>query len=519
MPFNRRAPSPNLPESAFPSSLDSNSSSPPRALLAAFAWDADLRRAGIELIRRLSKPKGPRHRHTRSVDPPRLGGLERIGATQPKVVLHILILAGKTATPDEDEAEARSILLRLFREEGASVQIHTLLHTSHRLSVAVTTSTVRTSLRRAFEEGTTLHEAIKGGLDAAGFVFGEEEAEGNEGSKGFLEELAVILKSASPDKRTTPSITLYLQQRPTEGDFDFDLSEVRAEKIAREAADVFTTSLDRSAPTSSSLFPPTTRNERPKSFELPRGLRLNVPSGPSDPNTRRHSFVPPSQSMLDSTSSSFRPLLLRPAPGPGAQSVSLRLAIHDAQDVVLRVTEASTPLSPTRTIPACRRPLNSTAVAEEPTATTSAPPSPTPTPSTIPIPILSRGRSRSPNSQLPRLTIPGSPAPKSPALPSSFSPDSSEGSSSPDTPPVEPETASTPFNRLLFSPICKLPSSAKPDGEGEGQDSPASAVDSPRWMDVKGLLKKRVDQGDARKKREQAEASGVLFEAPKDSEA
>jgi hypothetical protein len=464
------------------------------------------------MIRRLSKPKGPRHRHTRSVDPPRLGGLERIGAAQPKVALHILILAGKSATPDEDEVEARCILLRLFREEGASVQIHTVLHTSHRLSVAVTTSTVRTSLRRAFEEGTTLNEAMKGGLDAAGFVFGEEEAERNEGSKGFLEELAVILKSATLDKRTTPSITLYLRQRPTEGDFDFDLSEVRAEKIAREAADVLTSSLGHSAPTSSSLFPPTTRNERPKSFELPRGLRLNVASTPSDPSTRRHSFIPPSQSMLDSSSSSFRPLLLRPAPGPGAQSVSLRLAIHDAQDVVLRVTEASTPLSPTRTIPAFRRP---TAVAEEPTGI-SAPPSPSPTPSTISIPILSRGRSRSPSCQLPRLTIPSLSAPKFPALPSSFSSDTSSDTCSPDTPPIEPETASTPFNRLLFSPLEKLPPSAKPDGEGEGEDSPASAVDSPRWMDIRGLLKKRVEQGDARKKREEAEASGILFEAPKE---
>lgn len=528
-----RDPSPQPPPSF--DSLDA-SPQPPRALLVSKSWSADLRRAGLETIKRLSRPRGAaRHRHSRSVDPPRLGQLERIqGASAPKVELHILILTSKSTTTEEDEeeAEARSILMRLFREAGASVQVHRSLHASHRLSSAITTSSVRASMRRSMEEGTGLHKVLQGGLDAAGFVFGEEEAEGNDASKAFLEELAVVFKadSTTGGKRTTPSITLYLHERPTEGEFDFDLPEVKAEKIAREAADVFTSSLNSTATSSNLTLPSTSRKERPRSVLGPSST--STPSGADLGHNRRHSYAPiPPQSMLDSTSSSFRPLLLRPAPSAGPSAVSLRLAIHDSQDVVLRVTEASTPRSPARTIPAFRS-MAGTPTAEEEAG---APPSPTRDTAreSMTIPLASRGggRSRSPNARanrisqqsLPRLlipTIPQSPPP-APKLVSSFSPDSASESSStsPQTPPIE--SATTPFNRTLFSPLCKLPPSAKPDGEGEG-DTPASAsMDSPRWVEVRGLLQSRLGLGKrvGTVAEEERQDSGVLFEAPQETVA
>lgn len=329
-----------------------------------------------------------------------------------------------------------------------------------------------------------LSKVLCDGINAAGFVFTCEDVEEGQDERlqPFLKSIARSFESSK--HKSPPSVTLYLPARPTRGDFDLDMDagDVRAVQIAQNAADVLTTSASRSQGPSSTLALPSSLDTRRRSFELPHPFTT---SAPTETDNRRHSFLPQSSAPLASSSDSshsIRPLLLRPAPGPGAQSISMRLALNTkSQDVVLRVTEAQTPISPIRTAFSRRQPVE--AAPPLPTASIAAR---SPSPPSAAVPIFSR-TTRPPSPKL-HINIPTSPQPtQTPKLVSSFSPDSDEGEgdSGPTTPPVD-----SPYHP---SPIEKIP--LHPSTKEAAEETPLSAVGE-GWSEVRGLLQSRVEKAE-----------------------
>ncbi|KAL8287069.1 hypothetical protein RQP46_004075 [Phenoliferia psychrophenolica] len=353
---------------ASSSKLDSDATSgSPVALLVALAYDADLRRAGSDLIKRTRTAATRRRsaivRGSASAlerDPSRIGPATRRAAT---VELHVLILdSGKQG--DEDEViTTRSTILAQFRAAGASVHLHVLPITSNRLSLTLATNTVRTTLARTLSSGQ-LGDALSRGLASAAFVCTpSEDSAATESRTAFIEAMASHFAASS----TSPaSITLYLPKHDLGlHDFDLDLptSDVRAVRILQSAGEQFEA---KSAGT---------KEAKRRSAE-PLSTSTTSPPRPTMG----------AMGLVDSP----KPLVLRPAPGSGPQSLSMRLSIDTGvaddggHDVVLRVSETQTPVKdPSDGL----RPLFLHPSPPKPTNTT-PPPSPPPTLSSTRSPLV-----------------------------------------------------------------------------------------------------------------------------------
>lgn len=300
--------------------------------------------------------------------------------------------------------------------------------------------------------------------DVVGRLGGQlSEGEQKEASRAFVEGMAIRLAASSSlagnvGKRSVPSITMYLPHHPHQGDFDFDLpaDDVRAVQLAHEAATQFASALT----SYHASLDPTSLDDRRRTSEYP------APTPPSL-NPRRHTYILP-RPLRTPSRPPLRPLLLRPAPGSGPQSIIVRLPLLNtsptgAKDVVLRIVEAQTPLA-------------------------------TPTDSTPHLLPLPPTPPRPPQPKL-RLAIPSSSPPSFPALlPSSqFSPSTPSPASA-----LTPEES--PFDSKRYSPLCKLGRWKSRKGDQMSREEElSSAVSllesatgseewSPRWREVRGLL-------------------------------
>jgi len=301
----------------------------------------------------------------------------RVGTRKAVSELHILLLARPEGT-ESDGAEAVQGLLRAFTATGAQVFLHEVAQPQAKLSLASFTKgkvqmlgSTRGKLEGALEEGTPL--AAQLGLDAGelwvgkgedhkapdlrevGLVFPHDtDADITESSTGFMQVVASRLGGKTP-------VTVYLAPRPTSADFDTDEEQPRSVRIAHAAADTLTKSLALIAPSAESTDDDDVAvvgTSKRMSLDW-TGLntanasaanRKSAASGSSG-HARRHSFIPHTNGSYLDPSPAVKPLLLRPAPGPGPQSVSLRLALPGMnQDVVLRVAEAVSPVDEVRKV-------------------------------------------------------------------------------------------------------------------------------------------------------------------------
>ncbi|KAK4698737.1 hypothetical protein P7C70_g7534, partial [Phenoliferia sp. Uapishka_3] len=507
----------------------------PRALLVGHAYSPDLRRAGLDLIEKFKKNKKSaaalKKGGERELDrfPSRIGPR---GSRESVVELHVLILKEGDRDKDDDEVTtSRSMILSQFRNAGASVQLHLLPITSHRLSLGSTSSTVRTALARSLESGT-LGQAVSGGLDGAAFVcLTSDNAQEGEAFKSFIEGMESVFSSSStssgsssnppaPVKTTPPFITIYLPKHAYLSDFDLDLPEVeiKAVQVLRSAAEQFE---NASSSHRNSLPLPSPSggrgHSRQKSWEGP------LLATSTDPY-RRQTFMPSSSNIAPrpmgenvELGASTKPLLLRPAPGAGAATLAMRLSIDTSvgggHDIVMRVTEAQTPIKgPQEGLrPLLLHPPSSSGVStrsRSPTPSLSASfgssegssslRSMNSLRSTLPPPGLPRARASfgAQERQKLHVEIPSSVAtPKSaPALQSSFSPDSTP-SQTPLT-PAEKEGLLAQFTPSKHSPICRIPYKKM-----ERTETTLVGVEGPEGWDnesrsIQNLLKARVERGE-----------------------
>lgn len=494
VPLARR---PHLrPASAVASSshLAAAPDAPPCALLVGHTYDADLRRAGLEIIQRAGKAA---RRGSSAVARGKAAATPHAtGARAPSVELHVLILSEGaasaaddgsensrctflswlTASPGKADSMRPAMILALFRAAGATVHHHLLPVSSKRLSLTVSSSTALASLSRALSSGS-LGAALANGLASCAFVHSRFD---EDALRAFMGAMAEYFTAPSPDSsnvRTNalPSITLYLPKHPFLSDFDLDLpsAEVPAVRIVRSAAEHFAAASEAKSGAMG--------HQRRKSAEplLATGTDAN----------HRRSFTSPAPLAPSLDGSTAKPLLLRPAPGAGPQSLAMRLSIDtgvagEGRDVVLRVSEAQTP---TKGPSDGLRPL----LLRPPSSSSLRPRSTSPTRSIA----SSSGSLRSTRPPPPatnsppklRLEIPASPP--TPLLVSSFSPDSDEPS------PRTPPTSTVRFVPQNYSPICKLPRGAPNRSEttmsGGGKDGW-----SPVSREVQALLQLRVKKGE-----------------------
>ncbi|GAA5993478.1 hypothetical protein JCM11641_002671 [Rhodosporidiobolus odoratus] len=299
---------------------------PPRALLAAYAVDADLRRAALDVLQRLtSKERAARKRSRLSPVP---FEDKQQGSGRRKIELHVLLLP----STHHSDMDTQDTVLEELQEAGVRLHIHPII-TSTAARLSLSGSPLRLALLQAFSAGGVYEQLLLDELASAGFVFGEQASEGNDACKAFLEILGEKTATAFPSAKAQPTITLYIAPHPSSSNFDLDLpvEQVLALRLVNSAADTFK---------AASPPPPSQRRSRLSWTSLP------IP--PSSPSSSRRSSHSPLPSFLNSIASSspsspnLKPLVLRPAPGP-IQSVSLRLSL-DTADVLFRVTETLTPI-------------------------------------------------------------------------------------------------------------------------------------------------------------------------------
>ncbi|BGP17707.1 hypothetical protein JCM10213_005287 [Rhodosporidiobolus nylandii] len=319
----------SLPE-AHPSHLPPPPSSPlsvrpPRALLAAYALDADVRRAALDTLQRVMvKERAGRRRSGLSRSPPRDEG----AGGKRKVELHVLLLPSTSV----DNTEAQDTVLEKLEFAGIRMHVHPLvLPTPPRL--AFSANPLCAALQQAFSPDGPYQILLLDELAAAGFVCGSQPSERNADCKAFLEILAKHTATAFPVAMGQPTVTLYIPPRP--GTSDFDLDEVPECVLSLRL-------INSAAATFEAACPPPPSSEPKRSR-----LSWHPPSTREPPtNPRRTSYHTPLPSFLSRTRSNasptLKPLVLRPAPGP-IQSVSLRLPL-DSSDVLFRVVEALTPV-------------------------------------------------------------------------------------------------------------------------------------------------------------------------------
>ncbi|GAA5906151.1 hypothetical protein JCM6882_006060 [Rhodosporidiobolus microsporus] len=319
----------------------------PRALLAAYSIDQDLKRAALDVLQRLtSKDRAARKRarlsngSTASSDDsdeqPNNNGRRRVD-------LHVLLLPVESTS-----VETNDDVLEVLDEMGVHVHVHPVFPSSaSRLSF---TSPARSAISQALGPDGPYQPLLQDELTAAGFVFGSQPCEGNEACQIFVEILAKHAATAFPCPKASPTVTLYVPSRPATSDFDLDLpaEQVLSLRLVHSTAETF-----KSACPSSPPSPP--RRSRLSWGGAAGGL---APSPPNGGHARRPSLSPsssflgapsrtPSPAPLTSpASSAYKPLVLRPAPGP-VQSVSLRLSLDTSTDVLFRVQETLTPVDQT----------------------------------------------------------------------------------------------------------------------------------------------------------------------------
>ncbi|KAM0754718.1 hypothetical protein T439DRAFT_377153 [Meredithblackwellia eburnea MCA 4105] len=484
-------------------------------LLVAHTCDDDLRRAGLDIIKNI-KNKSRRNSRVNPTNP----------ATQ--VQLHILLLKPDSAVNNDDEAKARSNILARLRSSGNSVHLHLVPVTSHRLSLSVSTSTAPSALRRALHSGQ-LKNILDSGIHGAAFVCAPRGAEAQQAEtfKTFTTLMGEYFSttktpasvprpvSTSTSSSQSPFVTLYLPRHPYLSDFDFDLplEEQRAVSVVREAAAHFAQGSGSG-----------TRQQ--DAIEQTRSMPLLSQS--TDGNRRSSfappPFLPPVAREGDQSAKQPRPLLLRPAPTAGAQSIAMRLSIpasssseeeadRETQDLVLRVTEALTPpVSPNEGLkPLLLQPrpasVRSTSPSSRPSSIHSFPSSTMSARGTLPTipssPTPSSSSSSSPRGPKLQLVIPPSPTMR-PATPSSaFSPDSETCSPANSNSPLTPSSSTTtaespaaaPFEPSKHSPICKLPPARLLRSE---TTSSADGGFSPNTQNVRSLLWERVRRSERR---------------------
>ena len=448
-PANLHAPSPSSLNSSHHLGMSTStplatpsSSSGPTIVLLANSFNADVRRAGLDLVQRAGA-KNRRHSAQQPPRPYKLGELERIQVRSTIAQIHLLV-CGASGSVSGEEAENRSIIMHKLREAGASVVLHHVPLGTNRLSISVSKPSPKAALLRALQ-GESIAHVLEKGFSSAALVVSDGVEAKEELVKGFMEEMAFRLARRSTATATSPpNLAIYLPQHAHLGEFDLDLpsEQVYAVRIANLAAERFEESLGHPNPTR---------------------RRLPSSSPPSSTTTFVKSHAP------TASLPHAKPLFLRPAPGPGAQSITMRLSL-DTSDVVLRVAEAQTPIEkpttpafPLRTNRAPRSPFlssSSSSIRSESSSSTLTPPSSPPRPTL-------------------KLAIPPPPpcATRSNTLTSTFSSPS-------------PSSVTSAVNLASHSPILKLQVKRK-DSQGDCLESAISAEEAPVWSEVRALLQSR----------------------------
>lgn len=472
--------------------------------------------AGLDLIQRMLKRARAAHarqaRHTSAAFaahaaagagltryPSRVGPTRKVGSE-----LHVVLLAGV----EGGEGAVRG-LERALGATGAVVKVHQVGggQAGAKLSLVGMAKgkvqTTRARLEGALVEGGGLAEelGLDGGLVWAdqgeegrrevltevGFVFPHEnEGDATESSAGFMKVIASRLGGKTP-------VTIYVAPRPTSADFDTDEAEPRSVRIAHAAADTLTKTIAANTPTIIDVTDDGdavvigARSSKRMSLDWAAinaaasaaTNRMSTASGSSG-HSRRHSYIQGNNgSFLDSATSAAKPLLLRPAPGPGPQSVSLRLALPGMdQDVVLRVAEAVSPVDEVRTFR--HRPSNSIGSRAQDIQSEAGAEEGDSKRDSFLLPILSRGigGSRSPSPSVVSFTSSSSRRSSRVSFTSSISEEAEDGPLTPPSPAAKGRLSSPPalsldtaaHGRSLFSPV-DLPSDEDTPvrGKGEGE--------------------------------------------------
>ncbi|KAI5479998.1 hypothetical protein MNV49_001963 [Pseudohyphozyma bogoriensis] len=454
-----------------------------KALLVAQQFDDTLRRAGLDLISKLKATKR----------------YSAVPSSQ-TVQLHLVILS--SAPEREGYSERRSTTLAAWRDAGATVSLHTSLVPSPRLSLTVgPPTTLRATLLRTLDQGDVHLAFADASIAAAALVCGpKEEAMAEQVKSAFVETIATLVANHPATAHVAPpSLTLYLPQHPFLSDFDLDLpaTQLRSVQIATSAAQQFSATFDEVV---------AAKRERRRSFNnAPAPTPAPVCLAIGTDSNRRHSFTPRAPSPT-AAEGAVKPLLLRPAPGVGAASIAMRLSIStdddhsSGKDLILRVSEAQTPVKEIPPASIITRPPPPSS----PSTPTTAKPSLRPL--QLPSTLLSRPQkssdraassssdrpTRPTSSSAPRLqllipTRPIAPA-TTPPLESSFSPESAsspEEENGPSTPPEGTKEPQTPaWDPKLYSPLVKVPPNRQTTlDESEMTPSPnTSAVKALLWL-------------------------------------
>ncbi|GAA5824969.1 hypothetical protein JCM11251_006045 [Rhodosporidiobolus azoricus] len=445
----------------------------PRALLAAYAIDQDLKRAAFDVVQRLtSKGRAARKRARLSggssssegcEEEPELNGRRQLD-------LHVLLLpAQSTSSVEMDDDEVLDVL----SDMGIRVHLHPIFpSTANLLSF---TSPACSALQQALGADGTYEALLQDELAAAGFVFGSSQpCEGNEACQAFVESLAKHASTAFPSPKSSPTVTLYVPSRPATSDFDLDLpsEEVLSLRLVNSTAETFKSACPSSPPAS---------NRRSRLSWGGRGGTILSPTPSSSLSGRGHHSGPsfsPSSSYLGTptppssspTPTSFKPLVLRPAPGP-VQSISLRLTLDTSTDVLLRVQETLTPVD--QATGGRFGPKSLAVVAPSSMPSTPLPRSPAP----------------------PRIVEPISSAPKSPLSSSFFTLRRSRSIKR-----IEPSLLAA-FDGSQYEGLTK-----KPLARSDTRLAPADLKETPHLGELSDLLKGRVVRGEAAKQAAAVEA-------------
>lgn len=308
-----------------------NAQPPPevtRAVLICAAWNADLRVAGLHAISQLSR--GSKRRQSRI-------------PTQ-QIELHLVFLSppGPSSSTSSSEASySRSIVLSVLREAGATVVVHFIPFATYRISLSTSTSNIRSALIGQLSQGS-LNDVVNKGIESFGIVWSDEnscdDSMMEEVTGAVLDHLAsrLVKATAGVERKVLPKkVVVYLSTRVGSSDFDTDLpvEEVRAARIVEGMGEKFQSSLRFYQATilqqsSSNLGESTTDRRHSSDGVVPRSLSSN----------RCHTT-----SNVRPPTSTLRPLLLRPAPILGSQSIFTHVQLppsYPIKELVLAVVEA-----------------------------------------------------------------------------------------------------------------------------------------------------------------------------------
>lgn len=436
-----------------PSSSAEPGSPPLRGLLVGTQWNADLRRAGVALLHQLQRHKrrsARLSRHRAFEAGLTLGSLERV-TPPPRAELYIVIISTSIERYCEDDSDARSEILRILRSQDV-----------HVLDFSQLVDAAFDGLHQALRTHEILQDVVREGLVCAGYVCEQITPRADAGSQGFIRALvqnACRCFGAAEQIMTLPVVTIFVPKNPISSDFDFDLDQPVAGSLAQSIADTFDHSLTDACIHESV---DSDRGHGLINSRLRPKASTQLRSGPAQISTE-----------------DLRPLVLRPAPGPGAQSVSLRIAVRE-QDLLVKIAEAETPSTPSdhqlQSLPRSRVQAQRTWGAESSPKTVLPPPLPA---SAAPVALFSRQH----RPQLPLLRLRTTRhefVETSSDRPLSFS--SNAGC------PVSPTTPPG-FDVDHFSPIQKVPPCPH---------SPDTAVESPRWAGIRELLQARTSSASGR---------------------